>query len=47
MLMMIKVLKVELLQFNKNISCLVIDEEEKRGYVIAKDPDDSLMYFNL
>jgi hypothetical protein len=38
---------VELLQFNKNISCLVIDEEKKRGYVIAKDPDDSLMYFNL
>jgi hypothetical protein len=38
---------VELLQFNKSISCLVIDEEEKRGYVIAEDPDDSLMYFDL
>lgn len=38
---------VELLQFNKSISCLVIDEKENRGYVIASDPDDSLMYFDL
>jgi hypothetical protein len=38
---------VELLQFNKNISCLVVDEKENKGYVIAGDPDDSLMYFDL
>ncbi|MDR1182246.1 MAG: TolB-like 6-bladed beta-propeller domain-containing protein [Bacteroidales bacterium] len=38
---------VELLQFNKNRSCLVIDEKENRGYVIAQDPDDALMYFDL
>jgi hypothetical protein len=38
---------VELLQFNKNISCLVIDEKENRGYVMARDPDDSLMYFDI
>ncbi|MDR3219930.1 MAG: TolB-like 6-bladed beta-propeller domain-containing protein [Dysgonamonadaceae bacterium] len=38
---------IELLLFNKTISCLVIAEEEMKGYVIAEDPDDSLMYFNL
>jgi hypothetical protein len=38
---------IELLQFNKNISCLVIDEGEKKGYVIGANPDDSLMYFDL
>ena len=38
---------IELLLFDKSISCLVIDEEEKRGYVIAEYPDDSLMCFNL
>jgi hypothetical protein len=38
---------VELLQFDKNISCLAIDEKESKGYVMAKDPDDSLMYFDL
>jgi hypothetical protein len=38
---------IELLQFNKNIRCLIIDEEERIGYVIAQNPDDSLMYFNL
>jgi hypothetical protein len=38
---------VELLQFNKSISCLVIDEEDMKGYVIAQDPDDSLMYFDI
>jgi hypothetical protein len=38
---------VELLQFNKSISCLVIDEKENKGYVIASNPDDALMYFNI
>ncbi|MDR1201201.1 MAG: TolB-like 6-bladed beta-propeller domain-containing protein [Tannerellaceae bacterium] len=38
---------VELLQFDKSISCLVIDEKENRGYVIAQHPDDALMYFDL
>jgi hypothetical protein len=38
---------VKLLQSSKSISCLVIDEEEKKGYVIAQDPDDSLMYFDI
>ncbi|MDR3235285.1 MAG: TolB-like 6-bladed beta-propeller domain-containing protein [Prevotellaceae bacterium] len=38
---------IELLQFNKTISCLVIDEDERKGYVIAEDPNDSLMYFDI
>jgi hypothetical protein len=38
---------IELLQFDKNISCLVIDEDEKKGYVIAANPNDSLMYFDI
>jgi len=38
---------VKIMYFDKDITCLTIDEKEEKGYVIAKDPDDALMYFNL
>jgi hypothetical protein len=38
---------IKILKPNKIISCLTIDETEKRGYIIAEDPDDTLMYFDL
>jgi len=38
---------IEKLLFNKKISCLFIDENGGKGYVIAEDPNDSLMYFYL
>lgn len=38
---------VKILHSDKEITCLTIDEKEGKGYVIVRDPDDSLMYFNL
>jgi len=38
---------IKILKTNKIISCLAIDETEKKGYIIAEDPEDTLMYFDL
>lgn len=38
---------IKALNFEKNITCLFIDEKENRGYIIIQDPDDTLAYFNL
>jgi len=38
---------IKLIAVNKQISCFVIDETEKKGYIVARDPEDTLMYFNL
>lgn len=38
---------IELWQVSKNISCIIVDEDDKKGFVIAEDPNDSLMYFDL
>jgi hypothetical protein len=31
----------------KRISCLTVDEKEKKAYCVIEDPDDTLVYFNL
>ena len=36
---------ISIINTNKKISCLTIDETEHRGYIIAEDPEDTLMYF--
>ncbi|GHT27647.1 hypothetical protein AGMMS49574_00490 [Bacteroidia bacterium] len=38
---------IKILKSNKEINCLVIDENEQKGYCIISDPDDSLAYFDL
>ncbi len=38
---------VKIINSEKNISCLTIDEKEQRGYVIYENPNDELAYFNL
>lgn len=38
---------IKQLNYSKKITCFYIDEENSKGYVIARDPDDTLMYFNL
>jgi hypothetical protein len=36
---------VKILHFDKHIRCLAADEKENKIYLIAEDPDDTLMYF--
>jgi hypothetical protein len=38
---------IKQLNTNKQITCLAIDEMEKKGYIIAQDPEDTLMFFYL
>lgn len=38
---------VKLLKSGKRITCLAIDEKEKIGYCIIRDPEDTLASFNL
>ena len=38
---------IKQLNINKQATCLVIDEIEEKGYIIANDPEDTLMYFYL
>jgi hypothetical protein len=38
---------IKQLNISKRITCLTIDEKEKKGYVIAQNPDDTLMYFDI
>jgi len=36
---------IKLLNTNKKVTLLTVDETEKKGYIIAENPDDTLMYF--
>ena len=38
---------VKLLIGKKHITCFTIDEKEKRGYCIIRDPEDKLVSFSL
>ncbi|GHT65360.1 hypothetical protein AGMMS50239_24950 [Bacteroidia bacterium] len=38
---------IKVLNPQKNITCLYIDEKENKGYIIAQESDDTLMYFYL
>ena len=38
---------VKLLNINKQVSRLTVDETERKGYIIAEEPEDTLMYFIL
>lgn len=38
---------IKLLKSGKRITCLAVDEEEKTGYCIIQDPEDTLVSFKL
>ncbi|WP_234367870.1 BF3164 family lipoprotein [Parabacteroides pacaensis] len=38
---------IKILHSNKRITCLAVEEKDKKGYCIIEDPEDKLVYFDL